>query len=50
VAVKLSPFLSAIPNIAMRLAKAGAKGLVLFNVSTSLISIWKTWKLSLTLF
>ena len=31
VAVKLSPFLSAIPNIAMRLAKAGAKGLVLFN-------------------
>jgi dihydroorotate dehydrogenase (fumarate) len=31
VAVKLSPFLSAIPNIAMRLAKAGARGLVLFN-------------------
>jgi dihydroorotate dehydrogenase (fumarate) len=31
VAVKLSPFLSAIPNVAMRLAKAGAKGLVLFN-------------------
>ncbi|MGB8213175.1 MAG: dihydroorotate dehydrogenase-like protein [Anaerolineales bacterium] len=31
VAVKLSPFLSAIPNIANRLANAGAKGLVLFN-------------------
>jgi dihydroorotate dehydrogenase (fumarate) len=31
VAVKLSPFLTAIPNIAMRLVKAGAKGLVLFN-------------------
>ena len=31
VAVKLSPFLTAIPNIAMRLAKAGANGLVLFN-------------------
>jgi dihydroorotate dehydrogenase (fumarate) len=31
VAVKLSPFLSAIPNVAMRLTKAGAKGLVLFN-------------------
>ncbi|MGD0878438.1 MAG: dihydroorotate dehydrogenase-like protein [Anaerolineales bacterium] len=31
VGVKLSPFLTAIPNIAQRLAKAGAKGLVLFN-------------------
>ena len=31
VAVKLSPFLSAIPNVAMRLTKAGARGLVLFN-------------------
>jgi dihydroorotate dehydrogenase (fumarate) len=31
VAVKLSPFLSAIPNVAKRLANAGAKGLVLFN-------------------
>jgi dihydroorotate dehydrogenase (fumarate) len=31
VAVKLSPFLSAIPNVAMRLTNAGAKGLVLFN-------------------
>ncbi|MGA2489197.1 MAG: dihydroorotate dehydrogenase-like protein [Anaerolineales bacterium] len=31
VAVKLSPFLTAIPNIAKRLAGAGAKGLVLFN-------------------
>ena len=31
VAVKLSPFLTAIPNIASRLVKAGAKGLVLFN-------------------
>jgi dihydroorotate dehydrogenase (fumarate) len=31
VAVKLSPFLTAIPNIAKRLANAGAKGLVLFN-------------------
>jgi dihydroorotate dehydrogenase (fumarate) len=31
VAVKLSPFLTAIPNVAKRLAKAGAKGLVLFN-------------------
>jgi len=31
VGVKLSPFLTAIPNVAMRLAKAGAKGLVLFN-------------------
>lgn len=31
VAVKLSPFFTAIPNIAKRLANAGAKGLVLFN-------------------
>jgi dihydroorotate dehydrogenase (fumarate) len=31
VAVKLSPFLTAIPNVATRIAKAGAKGLVLFN-------------------
>jgi dihydroorotate dehydrogenase (fumarate) len=31
VAVKISPFLTAIPNIARRLASAGAKGLVLFN-------------------
>jgi dihydroorotate dehydrogenase (fumarate) len=31
VAVKLSPFLTAIPNIAKRLVNAGAKGLVLFN-------------------
>jgi dihydroorotate dehydrogenase (fumarate) len=31
VAVKLSPFLTALPNIAKRLANAGAKGLVLFN-------------------
>ena len=31
VAVKLSPFFTAIPNIAKRLAGAGAKGLVLFN-------------------
>jgi len=31
VAVKLSPFLTAIPNITSRLTKAGAKGLVLFN-------------------
>jgi dihydroorotate dehydrogenase (fumarate) len=31
VAVKLSPFFTAIPNIARRLVKAGAKGLVLFN-------------------
>jgi dihydroorotate dehydrogenase (fumarate) len=31
VSVKLSPFLTAIPNIARRLANAGAKGLVLFN-------------------
>ena len=31
VAVKLSPFLTAIPNIANRLTNAGAKGLVLFN-------------------
>ena len=31
VAVKLSPFLTAIPNIAKRLTNAGAKGLVLFN-------------------
>jgi dihydroorotate dehydrogenase (fumarate) len=31
VAVKLSPFLTAIPNVAKRLANAGAKGLVLFN-------------------
>jgi dihydroorotate dehydrogenase (fumarate) len=31
VAVKLSPFLTAIPNIAYRLTNAGAKGLVLFN-------------------
>jgi dihydroorotate dehydrogenase (fumarate) len=31
VAVKLSPFFTSIPNIAMRLAEAGAKGLVLFN-------------------
>ena len=30
-AVKLSPFFTAIPNIAKRLAEAGAKGLVLFN-------------------
>jgi dihydroorotate dehydrogenase (fumarate) len=31
VAVKLSPFLTAIPNIAKRLVNAGAKGLVIFN-------------------
>jgi dihydroorotate dehydrogenase (fumarate) len=31
VAVKLSPFLTAIPNVANRLTSAGAKGLVLFN-------------------
>jgi dihydroorotate dehydrogenase (fumarate) len=31
VAVKLSPFFTAIPNIAKRLADAGAKGLVFFN-------------------
>jgi dihydroorotate dehydrogenase (fumarate) len=31
VAVKLSPFLSAIPNVTKRLTNAGAKGLVLFN-------------------
>jgi dihydroorotate dehydrogenase (fumarate) len=31
VAVKLSPFLTAIPNVARRLTEAGAKGLVLFN-------------------
>jgi dihydroorotate dehydrogenase (fumarate) len=31
VAVKLSPFLSSIANIAMRMARAGADGLVLFN-------------------
>jgi len=31
VAVKLSPFLTAIPNVAKRLTNAGAKGLVLFN-------------------
>jgi len=30
-AVKLSPFFTAIPNIAQRLVEAGAKGLVLFN-------------------
>lgn len=30
-AVKLSPFLTAIPNIARRLVEAGARGLVLFN-------------------
>jgi dihydroorotate dehydrogenase (fumarate) len=31
VAIKLSPFFSSIPNIAQRLAKEGAAGLVLFN-------------------
>jgi dihydroorotate dehydrogenase (fumarate) len=31
VAVKLSPFFTALPNIARRLVSAGAKGLVLFN-------------------
>lgn len=31
VAVKLSPFFSAIPNMAMQLDQAGASGLVLFN-------------------
>jgi dihydroorotate dehydrogenase (fumarate) len=31
VAVKLSPFFTALPNIAKRLTDAGAKGLVLFN-------------------
>jgi len=31
VAVKLSPFFSALPNIARRLVRAGANGLVLFN-------------------
>jgi dihydroorotate dehydrogenase (fumarate) len=29
--VKIAPFFSALPNVAMRLTKAGAKGLVLFN-------------------
>jgi len=31
VAVKLSPFFSSIPNMALRMANAGADGLVLFN-------------------
>lgn len=31
VAVKLNPFISAIPNLAKRLGAAGARGLVLFN-------------------
>ena len=31
VAVKLSPFFTALPNLAVRLVEAGAKGLVLFN-------------------
>lgn len=31
IAVKLSPFYTALPNFAMRLAEAGADGLVLFN-------------------
>lgn len=31
IAVKLSPFFSALPNMARRLARAGANGLVLFN-------------------
>ncbi len=31
VAVKLSPFFTALPNLAKRLVEAGAKGLVLFN-------------------
>jgi dihydroorotate dehydrogenase (fumarate) len=31
IAVKLSPFFSSLPNMAMRLEKAGARGLVLFN-------------------
>ena len=31
VAVKLSPFLTALPNMVIKLADAGAKGLVLFN-------------------
>jgi dihydroorotate dehydrogenase (fumarate) len=31
VAVKLSPFFTALPNVAQRLADAGARGLVLFN-------------------
>jgi len=30
-AVKLSPFITALPNFAQRLSEAGAKGLVLFN-------------------
>jgi dihydroorotate dehydrogenase (fumarate) len=30
-AVKISPFITALPNFASRLAKAGARGLVLFN-------------------
>lgn len=30
-AVKLSPFFTSLPNLAMRLAQAGANGLVLFN-------------------
>ncbi len=31
IAVKLSPFFTALPNLALRLEKAGADGLVLFN-------------------
>lgn len=31
VAVKLGPFFTALPNVAVRMAEAGAKGLVLFN-------------------
>jgi len=31
IAVKLSPFFTALPNVAMRLARIGADGLVLFN-------------------
>jgi dihydroorotate dehydrogenase (fumarate) len=30
-AIKISPFITALPNFASRLAKAGARGLVLFN-------------------
>jgi dihydroorotate dehydrogenase (fumarate) len=44
-AVKLSPFLSSIPHMAVQLDLAGADALVLFNRSISPILISNRWKL-----
>jgi dihydroorotate dehydrogenase (fumarate) len=43
VAVKVGPYFSSFANMALRLAKAGANGLVLFNSSTASTNQTLTW-------